>query len=173
MGNSISETDARIFYHEICQSYPLSYPLTRVFQREIDSSTLIENGREGLFAKIKNPKLDSIVMSLYSANPGALLTIYSGDTGDVLKYGRSDSVFCTKRAEICASRKQTGIWTLGAGNQMTDAISVNQYRSVTIPSDFGRWFYNLMSWFALISSEHPLPHERELFWDGDRRSKEY
>lgn len=96
-----------------------------------------------------------------------MLDFFFNGKNEVLLYGKPHSN-PYPNFSIWALPRQTGVWALGRGNQMEYRISVHFSGEINLPSKVGRWFFDLMSWFATISGENSLPEERERFWDGNR-----
>ena len=174
----ILERDVERICGDLCK-IEVVYPLVRVFRSEADPSTFRHRFGESsytnypnykdseIYAKLKTIDLSHIAMAIRQRREGAILDFYRNGSEDILKYGESDSVFCRKIANISAMPRETGIWARSKGYQMVNTISVHVSDDIILPSKEGKWFFDLMSWFALICSDHPFPDQRERFWRGN------
>lgn len=173
MGDPMSETDAEIFYYELCKSNDIVYPLVRLFKKEVDTDTLMLNDYHGelLCARVKHTVLENLTTTLrHGYRGGAVLNFYDGAAQDILDKGRSDAVYCSNIATLAATPKTMGTWVLGRGELMAYTLSVNVHEKMTFPSEMSKWFFDLMSWLALISTEQKFPHERETWWERDKEN---
>ena len=100
------------------------------------------------------------------------LIFYDGPIGEIPASGWINA-FCGEFASITAGPKNAGVWAYGRGDLMTYGISVYIHRPILLPSNFGRWFLNLMKRFALIATEFHLDvSDQPRFWDGDKEEPE-
>lgn len=176
----ISEERAEEIYRELSK-IKLARPVIQVFRREADVS-ILRHTLEGyikdpdylkdnkICAKIKNPDLYFITMVLRELDKKSVsLDFYSGEVENILKYGKSDFI-CTGFAYIYAGARRTGIWAAGYGSQFKHEISVHIREDIALPSKAGRWFFDLMNWLAIMSSEELDVSEQERFWAGDKEN---
>ncbi len=179
----ISKNKLREVLMELSQ-IPMANPLIELFAREIDPQTTMY--KEGstyytnkpdykdheIFGKVKEKNLGvEVALALRQQNNKLNLDFYSGDIKEVMSTGERNSVFCNYFCYISAGSKDTGVWAYGKGDQKTLGISVHFYSDINLPTKKGRWFFNLMKWFSLISTELHLDiHEQPIFWNGDKEN---
>jgi len=166
----ISQEEAEKIFSEIAQ-VQMARSLVELFRRASDSTTYRleeDSNKTKVYSRVKPEEIRASI-SLSQIDKYTTLDFYDNLPEKILDCGWMDGI-CNKFATISAGPKRTGVWAYGLGHEAVYGIAVEIPNGVILPSKMGRWFFNLMSWFALMSSEFNLKiSEQPKIWIGDKK----
>jgi hypothetical protein len=177
---SVSDKEVEVVYSRLSDVL-MGEILVKTFRREADLSDIklgpgqyYSEGPNGskLYALTKKFKDAAIVLE--QTRDGGILDLYScsipADMEEFLNTGNEGSVFIHNLATISTMPRQAGQWSRDKGYKMVHEISIDTRRGITLPSEKGRWFVELMSWISNASSEYLDVSEQPTFWDMEKRN---